>query len=211
MGYIYKITNLINGRCYIGQTTQTINKRFSEHKRNRKYSYFQHLNLYKAFNKYGIENFKIEEIKKVSLENIDAEEIKAIAYYDSFNQGYNMTLGGKSCRKLSLCEEKIIEDYLKMKSARKVAEKHSVDHSTIDSILNKNNVPRYSFGSQRSKRVIVEKENNKINFDCMKYVAKWFVDNKICKAKTTESARKGVANSIKKATEYYGYKIYYEQ
>lgn len=46
MGYIYKITNNINGKVYIGQTTRTIEKRFNEHKDSAEKGY--HYNLYCA-------------------------------------------------------------------------------------------------------------------------------------------------------------------
>ena len=42
---------------------------------------------------YGPENFSIEKIEET--ENLDEREIYWIQYYDSFNNGYNMTLGGK--------------------------------------------------------------------------------------------------------------------
>ena len=58
MGYIYKITNLINNKLYIGQTKKTIEERFKAHIKVAR----QHKNryLYDAMNKYGYENFKIE-------------------------------------------------------------------------------------------------------------------------------------------------------
>lgn len=210
MGYIYKITNLINNECYIGQTVQNIEERFKEHKRNRKYPYFQHLKLYKAFNIYGLDNFIIQSLEEVDDLDLNKAEQKWISYYDSFKHGYNMTLGGTSRKQLNLCEEDIINDYIKLKSARKVAIKYNVDHNTIDKILHKNNITRFSLGSQRSMRVVVEKEG-KINFDCIKYTAEWFVNNKLCRAATVETARKGITAAIKNNNLYYGYKIYYEQ
>ena len=40
MGYIYKITNKVNGKIYIGQTVKTVEKRFQQHKNNSNKSYF---------------------------------------------------------------------------------------------------------------------------------------------------------------------------
>lgn len=57
-GYIYKITNLINDKVYIGQTTTTINNRWSQHKTHKD----KRSHLRSALDKYGIENFKIEEV-----------------------------------------------------------------------------------------------------------------------------------------------------
>ena len=52
--------------------------------------------LYKAFDKYGIENFTVEQVEECPVEKLDEREIYWIAYYDSFKSGYNSTLGGKS-------------------------------------------------------------------------------------------------------------------
>lgn len=94
MGYIYKITNLVNGKVYIGQTTKTLEERYRRHL----YLAQKHTNryLYDAMNKYGYENFEIKEIEEVSNDQLDEREIYWIAYYDSTNhdKGYNMTIGG---------------------------------------------------------------------------------------------------------------------
>lgn len=97
MGYIYKITNTINNKIYIGQTTRTVEDRWKQHvldsKRSDKQTY-----LYKAFNKYGIDNFIIEEIIEAPQDELDDLEIYYINKYDSYNNGYNMNLGGSSHR-----------------------------------------------------------------------------------------------------------------
>lgn len=88
--YIYKIENLINHKVYIGQTNN-LNRRFAEHKSMSQDK--KNKILYMAFKKYGIENFSFEEIEYV--ENYNEREKFWIAYYDSYNNGYNMTEGGE--------------------------------------------------------------------------------------------------------------------
>lgn len=94
-GYIYKIYNDVNEKIYIGQTIQTITGRWSGHK----YCYKHGVNnkLYNAMRKYGIENFHIcslEELDNTTREELNQKEIKYIAKFDSYNNGYNSTLGG---------------------------------------------------------------------------------------------------------------------
>ena len=60
--YIYKIVNMINNKVYIGKTYD-INKRFNTHIKNAKNKLNRR--LYDAMNKYGIENFTVEEQDKI--------------------------------------------------------------------------------------------------------------------------------------------------
>lgn len=90
--YIYKITNKINGKCYIGQTTD-YKRRFQEHK-SCGYENENNKLLYYAFRKYGIENFNFEVIEEKT-EKYNEKEKYWISYYDSFENGYNMTEGGE--------------------------------------------------------------------------------------------------------------------
>ncbi len=87
---IYKITNKINDKIYIGQTIRSLEERVKEHKRKKNCS------LYKAFNKYGIENFDFEIIEKCnSTEEMNEKEIYWIKYYDCLMpKGYNLCEGG---------------------------------------------------------------------------------------------------------------------
>lgn len=96
---IYKITNLINSKKYIGQTNN-IQRRFKEHK-NMNVSADEEKTklLYLAFKKYGIENFSFETIE-TDIENYNEREKYWISYFHTYINdpccnGYNMTPGGE--------------------------------------------------------------------------------------------------------------------
>ena len=107
--------------------------------------------------KYGKENFSVNEVEKVSEDKLDEREKYWINYYDTFHNGYNMTIGGKANRKFTFTNQEIIQMYHQLKSARKVAKKVGCDHTVIDKILDAERVEKYSFGTQRGKgRVALE-------------------------------------------------------
>lgn len=93
---IYKITNLINQKIYIGLTTCTLKERWQNHKGCVK-SDPRH--LYRSMRKYGIENFKIEIVEETdSLEKLAQLEDYYINLYNSRdpNIGYNLSAGGQT-------------------------------------------------------------------------------------------------------------------
>lgn len=94
MAYIYKITNQINGKIYIGKTLKDISSRWKEHCRTAKKACCEKRPLYMAINKYGIENFKIEQVEECADTILNEREQYWIDYYHSFKTGYNMTKGG---------------------------------------------------------------------------------------------------------------------
>ena len=66
IGYIYKISNSINDKIYIGQTRCSIEKRFNQHKqRSRKKSKYNS-HLYEAMRKYGEEVFQISILETIT-------------------------------------------------------------------------------------------------------------------------------------------------
>lgn len=84
---IYKITNITNNKCYIGQTIKPIKERFREHISKAK---FVDTKFYRALNKYGEENFKIELIDTASNQNeLNDKEVHWIRYYEAVEKGYN--------------------------------------------------------------------------------------------------------------------------
>lgn len=100
MAHIYKITNTINGKSYIGQTIKPISARWYYHiycSENK----LDDLYFHRAIRKYGADKFTIEEIEECSQDELDAREVYWIDYFDTFNNGYNLTVGG--------CGKKIID------------------------------------------------------------------------------------------------------
>ena len=92
---IYKIENLINHKCYIGQAVD-INRRWRKHRETYNEPKFPQYEypLYRAMRKYGFENFSFEVLEECSREELNEKEKIYIEKYDAFFNGYNQTLGG---------------------------------------------------------------------------------------------------------------------
>lgn len=210
MGYIYKITNKLNNKCYIGQTIKKPEKRFQQHKNNYNKSYFSQLVLYKAFNKYGIENFDFEVIEEVDNSLLNDKEKYWIEYYDSYFNGYNSTLGGRLVELYNWDIDDIIEKYMILKSARAVAKAIGCDHSSIDHILNQNKIYRFTIAEQKSRPVILIKDNEKYEFDTTMKAADWLRETGQSKAKTSKITKNSILEAINKHKTYLGYNISYK-
>lgn len=95
---IYKATNILNGKIYIGQTRREFRLRLNEYKSNSFNPNNKSYNLYicRAIRKYDWNNFKWEIIDTATTDNeLNNKEIYWIKFYNSFGDGYNMTEGGE--------------------------------------------------------------------------------------------------------------------
>jgi len=90
---IYKITNKINNKSYIGFTSKSISSRYSKHLYDAKHREFP---LYKAMRKYGIDSFYIESIYQSKDEKHTHKIMEAyfIQEYNTYKNGYNASPGG---------------------------------------------------------------------------------------------------------------------
>ena len=105
---IYKATNIINNKVYIGQTIHTLNHRKRQHERS--YSYGKNYLFPRAINKYGKENFKWEVIYVAKdIDELNEKENYYIKLYDSTNpnKGYNLKSGGENSFLHESVKEKI--------------------------------------------------------------------------------------------------------
>lgn len=93
MAFIYKITNTINNKQYIGKTERNISVRWKEHIRH--IEMYPNIPLYKAMKKYGIQAFIIEQVEECDNAIINEREKYWIAFFNTYQNGYNCTMGGE--------------------------------------------------------------------------------------------------------------------
>ena len=99
IGKIYKIVNSINDKIYIGQTINSLQKRWTAHKSDSKKEDYC---LYRAMRKHGIENFNVALL----IDNVSSKselnylESYYIAFFDSYRTGYNENYGSKDTSQL---------------------------------------------------------------------------------------------------------------
>ena len=141
-GFIYKITNTINGKFYIGQTIQNVKERFYQHCATKCSKAVSNMAIHRAIKKYGKSNFTVEVIEEIDSANLNDRERYWIKCYNSYNNGYNSTKGGqdgcKSFKDLDI--ESIIKEYNTGKSLRTLGTIFKVDKQTIKDLLVRNNI-----------------------------------------------------------------------
>ena len=178
---IYKSTNKITGKIYIGQTTHTLDKRIKGHIKESKIESNRPFML--SINKYGEDNFTFETIDSANnLDELNDKEVYWINFYNSVSpNGYNVTGGGqgkkmKTTKELSRIiseglknsekwqETKNNEEY-KIKMEKSFigwfkGKKFSQEHK--EKIWEKNKERILEFNKNTSKKWIVIDENNNI-------------------------------------------------
>lgn len=167
LGIIYKITNLVNNKVYIGQTERTLNIRWKQHRYCKGCKY-----LHNAILKYGVENFKVEEIERVPIKDLNEREIYWIASYNSTDRtvGYNILKGGKLGRlqmyKLSPEDiKKVIELDKQNVPHTKIAKMFDIERKTVTFVLRRetNYTTKYKTLKQRTDLEEVEAYLRKFN------------------------------------------------
>ena len=133
-GRIYKIVNKVNGKLYVGQTIYDLEKRFREHKHA---SLTKKTYLYNAINKYGFENFTIDEIDKASsLEELNNKEIYWINKLNTLMpNGYNMVKGGNGVKGYKHTKKTKLLLKNKSKGNTNAKGKHNISLSSKDKMI----------------------------------------------------------------------------
>lgn len=210
MAFIYKITNLLNGKIYIGQTRMTVKQRMYKHYSRANQDDITGIDA--AIKKYGKENFSVEILEECEEEKLDERERYYINLFSSYGNGYNLTLGGqdgigslktfsieeveaalqkggdiKQASKILNCCEKTLSFFMKRNSI----ENPYQNKGKVENILGKGR--QFKEGDQ-AKRVYC-KELDK-NFPSLKECAQFLIDNGYSKASSMEAARKGLSRHL---------------
>ena len=180
MGYIYCITNLINGKQYVGKTTYSVTKRFKEHYNDCKKERCEKRPLYDAMNKYGIENFIVEQLYECDDEELASYEIQFIDKLDTYSNGYNATMGGDGA--ILFDYKEIISLYTSGMTMIEVSAKMQCSVDTVSKVININNIPKNKFYLGSCKQPVsisqYDLNNNFIRtWNSIADAAHWLVDN----------------------------------
>ena len=181
MGYIYKISCNKTNNVYIGLTNISIEHRWGAHIYAATTPTHLDYNfpIHRAMRKYGIENFQVEKLEEVDNEQLLKEREKYwISYYDSYNHGYNATLGGDGQCKYNY--DDIVNFYLQNNySILKTCQYFNIYDQVVYSALKSKNIDYKNLGQKTGfsrnnhhiKILLVEKN---IVFNKMSDIDKYF-------------------------------------
>ena len=212
-GYIYVITNDINGKQYVGKTTDTLAGRFSDHCKESVLSKCKGRPLYYAMNKYGKEHFHISLLEECDLEILPQKEQEWITKLDTYNNGYNATFGGEGKQ---LYDYNIfIQDFNAGLNIQQIAEKNSCAPDTVSKALHKANLDTtQGLHNQRknNRQPVLQysMDDNFIQeFESYWAAAEWIIQNQYTKVPNQETVRKNIAGAAKQKNyrkSAYGFK-----
>ena len=134
--------------------------------------------LYRAMQKYGIENFSISLIEECDFSILEKREQYWIDQLNTYHQGYNATLGGDG--KILYDYTLFIEDYNSGMLVNEIANKYGCDKHTVTKALQINNVDGKINSINRLKHKVYQydKENNFIqSFDSQRDAARYLIEN----------------------------------
>ena len=200
MNLIYKITNLVNGKAYIGKTSKTLDQRFAEHKTEAFRSRAEKRPLYSAMRKYGIENFKIELIEdNLSDDIVNEREVYWIRFYQTYCNGYNATIGGDG--KSFYNHELFLQEFLKGKSVTEIAHEIGCSRKIVSETVKARGLNvRSNTPKQKGNKVVqvdpISKKTLNI-FDSQRDAAQFMIDNNFSSAKKVTTVATNIGRVLK--------------
>jgi len=150
--YIYKVTNKVNGKFYIGLTTRNIKRRLKEH------MYNGNTGLSAPIEKYGIDNFIIKTIDTAkSFSELEKKEMK---YIKKLKPHYNLSTVVKTCFVHSEATKKKISKSLKKDGKMKWLDERKKYYSKMFSGENNPMYGKAGFLGRKHTPESLEKQKN---------------------------------------------------
>ena len=231
IGYIYLITNLINGKKYVGQTLITVDQRWKKHCSVAR-TQPGVSGIDGAIRKYGEENFSVDTIKECPVDELDKWEIYYIKHYNTFQGdnadiGYNITLGGQGGYLYEIDEDEMLQMYINGATAKEIAEYYNCSDRTIGNRLKKYNIDTKAHTKEWLKNNTFWRDNLAKGkdsggafqegdgakavyiieldktFPSLKECSQWLLENNYTKATSWEAVRKSLSRHLNGDRESY--------
>lgn len=212
IGFIYKITNKKNGKIYIGQTIQPIQRRFNQHVSHAITEKSDH-KFARAIRKYGKENFEIEIIEEIEKDKLDEREKYWIKFYNSIQEGYNTAEGGTDIGAGAYYEleeaEKIIQYYYTCHNQIETCKHFNITEYKFRQLLTSRNLPTdyTNYGKHTQRRVFIYELDK--YFDSELECAKFLIEKGYTKAKL-ECVKTILSKRLKDKQKLYNLSIMFE-
>lgn len=156
MAYIYCITNKKNGKQYVGKTQKSIKKRFAEHKYDSQRLTCENRPLYRAFNKYGFDNFYVSKLEECDNSKASEREQYWIERLNTYTNGYNATFGGDG--KPYIDQDKVVLLLNRGFAPCEVADLVQCSRASVYDIMKSNNVKPVLLRKQKSSVVMLNND-----------------------------------------------------
>lgn len=159
-GKIYLISNNVNDKLYVGQTIQTLKKRFNGHCCYSKSDRSANMLIKRAIHKYGRDKFHITLLEECPQDKMNEREAYWISFYDSYNKGYNLTKGGQESNYFNLhrledtIDTKKFSDYIiEFKPlASEVASHFGISKCSVYNLIERLNNPNLVLSSYNPRK-----------------------------------------------------------
>lgn len=160
LGKIYLISNDVNNKLYVGQTIQTLKKRFNGHCCYSKSDRSDNMLIKRAIHKYGKDKFHITLLEECPQDKMNEREVYWVSFYDSYNKGYNLTEGGQDSNYFSLHRledtvdiKKFSEYIIEFKPlASEVAAHFGISKSSVYNLIERLNNPDLVLNSYNPRK-----------------------------------------------------------
>ena len=206
-GFIYKITNDVNNKVYIGKTLLNVEKRFTQHVNDSHRPRLEARPLYRAMRKYGTDKFHVELVEECPIDILSEREKYWINFYGSYQKGYNATLGGDG--KQFYDYDAIVKGFLSGKYAYELAEEFGCCTETISHALHLAGIPTDINSRIRRRiqgKVLMKNEKGEIlqEFESRHQAAEWIRENGYSPAISNLSVASSIGRALhgKRKTAY---------
>ena len=180
---IYKITNLVNGKIYIGQTIHTLEWRKRKHLQCARKG--ENTNLYKAIRKYGEDNFIFEVVCTTqNRDELNDLERYYIAKYDTIKHGYNMIDGGDNnvmfVPEIKAKHDKVMRDSDVRKRISESMKKYRQEHPFTEEHkrkLSEKAIGNHNFGTGDTRSIAcycIDNKYGRLDFKNYKQAGLWW-------------------------------------
>lgn len=192
---IYKITNIITGEFYIGQTND-IKRRWKEHRVKMKTNTTK--TLYAAMREYGIDNFTFEVLEECEEKDLLDREQYYIEKYKAMDYGYNMRKDDNFHREVNEKITNAIKEDLKNLSLtqNEIAKKYNVSH-TLVCLINSGKTRYDSTISYPIRQQIDNTKKEHYCVDCGKEIGQKGVRCPVCASKALRKVERPTREELK--------------